>query len=155
MSPAQRSVAFVGGAGSVQVTSSAATCSWTPASSAAWLTITSGPTLVGSGEIRYVALPNLAFTQREATITVGTATHRVIQAALPNGNVEFSGAVSGLSGSCPTIRFTLEGITITTNNGTEFRRGSCQNVQNGGRVQVDGMFQSDGTLLARRVELDR
>jgi hypothetical protein len=155
LSPGQRSFTFLGGSGTVQVSTSAATCSWTATSSASWLTITGAAAGTGNGTVGYLALPNLTASQREATITVLNVVHRVTQTGLPTGTTELEGALSGLSGNCPSLRFTLQGITVTTDKGTDFRGGKCDDVRNGVRVKVSGMFQSDGTLLAKRVEIDR
>ena len=109
---------------------------------------------MGNGEVGYLVLPNLTANQREATITVGSQVHRVVQSGVPTGNTDFEGSVTGLSGNCPALAFTVLGVPVRTNNSTDFRGGNCAAIRNGARVKVDGMFQADGTLLARRVELD-
>lgn len=153
VSPGQRSFTFLGGSGTVQVSTSAATCSWTATSSASWLTISGAAAGTGNGTVGYLALPNLTASQREATITILNVVHRVTQSGLPTGNTELEAALSGLSGNCPSLRFTLEGITVTTDKDTDFHGGKCGDVGNGVRVKVSGMFQSNGTLLAKRVEI--
>jgi uncharacterized protein DUF5666 len=67
---------------------------------------------------------------------------------------ELKGPVSNLSGSCPTLTFTIQGTTVKTNNGTRFEHGQCARVANGRRVEVEGRRQADGTLLATEVEID-
>ena len=135
--------------------SAATTCSWTATSSDSWVAITSGGGGTGNGEIIYLVLLNLTRNQREATITIRNEVHRVTQTGLPTGNTELNGTVAGLSGSCPAIRFTIDGIPIRTDSSTDFRRGNCADVRNGMSVRANGIFQSDGTILASRVELNR
>ena len=68
--------------------------------------------------------------------------------------VELAGPVSGLSGSCPVLTFTVDGRTVTTDSSTEFKDGACGDVQNGTEVKVEGLRQPDGSVLASEVELD-
>jgi hypothetical protein len=120
----------------------------------------------GNGEVSYIVLPNLTRQNREATITVTGATHKVSQRGLSGEDdddddddddderdVEVRGAVSGLSGTCPNLTFVVRGTLIRTNNNTEFRKGSCGELENRMDVEVRGRRQSDGSIVARRVEL--
>ena len=50
------------------------------------------------------------------------------------------------------MRFTLSGALVTTNQDTKFRRGSCDDLETGTRVDVKGRRQADGSVLAREVE---
>jgi hypothetical protein len=68
--------------------------------------------------------------------------------------VELSGRVAGLSGTCPSIRFTLGGTVVTTDGETRFRKGNCRDVRNNERVEVKGRRQADGSVRATEVELD-
>ncbi len=67
---------------------------------------------------------------------------------------EVKGAVSGLSGSCPSLTFTVRGAKVTTTANTTFEGVTCARVQNGTIVEVKGPRQGDGTVAATRVELD-
>jgi hypothetical protein len=67
---------------------------------------------------------------------------------------EVSGAVSGLTGTCPAITFTVRATTIRTNSATRFDDGSCVQIANGTRVEAKGARQPDGSILATKVELD-
>lgn len=69
------------------------------------------------------------------------------------GEVELRGTVSGLSRGCPTPSFLLSGRAIVTNNSTRFE-GGCPALQNGRRVEVSGVMQTNGTVLATEVEID-
>ncbi len=68
--------------------------------------------------------------------------------------VELEGSVSGLGGSCPVLTFTVDGRTVTTDSSTEFKDGTCGDVQDGVQVEVEGLLQPDGTVFASKVELD-
>lgn len=63
------------------------------------------------------------------------------------------GTVSALSGSCPAIAFVIERKPIRTDGGTSFGEKSCADVKNGARVEITGVTQSDGVMLANSVRL--
>ena len=67
---------------------------------------------------------------------------------------EVKGAVAGLTGTCPSLTFTVQGTKVTTTAGTTFDDLTCARVQNGLIVEVKGPRQGDGTVAATRVELD-
>ena len=69
--------------------------------------------------------------------------------------MELDGRVQALSGACPNMRFTLQGTPVTTNKDTKFRRGSCDDLESGDRVEVKGRRQPDGSVLAKELELKR
>jgi hypothetical protein len=140
-----------GGPGSVRVRT-AATCPWTAVSNAAWVTFTGPASGSGDGEIRYSVAENFTTSGRLATITVATAVYRIAQARAEE--IRFEGAISGISGSCPNLRFTVAGRIVTTDGETDFDDGSCSGARNGDDVQVRGFRQPDGTVRARRVEFD-
>ena len=129
-----------------------ALCPWTALSAESWVVV-SGPALgTGDAEIRYSVAPNFTTSDRSTTILIGTETHRVSQRHAEE--IRFEGRIAGLSGSCPNLRFTVDGRTVTTDRETDFRDGRCSDAQNGEDVEVRGFPQSDGTVLARRVEFD-
>ena len=68
ISPESASVGASGGTGKIAVTTDTG-CSWTASSSAAWLTITSGSTGSGNGEVQYTAASTSGPT-RSGTVTV-------------------------------------------------------------------------------------
>lgn len=51
---------------------------------------------------------------------------------------EMNGAVAGLTGSCPTLAFSVKSTKVTTTASTTFERVTCARVQNGRIVQVNG-----------------
>ena len=69
-----------GGFGSVVVTAGSS-CTWQASSNASWLTITSGGLGFGAGAVTYSAQINPQTVARTATITVGTQSFVVTQAA--------------------------------------------------------------------------
>ena len=50
------------------------------------------------------------------------------------------GVVTGLSGSCPTASFTLDGTTVTTDSATQYVGGACADVREGSEVIVAGVL---------------
>jgi hypothetical protein len=68
--------------------------------------------------------------------------------------VEAQGVVSGLKGKCPSITFTIGTTNIATSTTTTFRHGACEQVVNGGSVEVTGARQADGSILASRVSIE-
>lgn len=71
------------------------------------------------------------------------------------GEVEIEGALGGLSGTCPAVRFGVNGFQIATNGATEFKNGGCSALKNGDKVKVEGVRQASGTVLATEVERKR
>ena len=69
-----------------------------------------------------------------------------------NGQVQVSGAIAGRSGACPSIAFSLGSTSVATNAATEFKDVTCSALANGTRVEVKGTRQSNGAVLAARVE---
>jgi hypothetical protein len=70
-----------GGEGTVRVTASAPTCTWTAVSSVPWITLAAGGG-TGSGSVRYAVVPNTG-AARAGAIAVGTTAVTVTQAAAP------------------------------------------------------------------------
>ncbi|HEY8377833.1 MAG TPA: DUF5666 domain-containing protein [Nannocystis sp.] len=68
-------------------------------------------------------------------------------------DVEIVGVVEGLTGTCPNLSFTIQGKKVTTSARTEFDDGTCANVRNGQRVEIEGHVEN-GTLIAKEVDLD-
>jgi hypothetical protein len=66
---------------------------------------------------------------------------------------EMTGTVSGLTGTCPALTFTVNARVVKTSSATVFD-DRCTTVTNGVRVEVKGTRANDGTFTATRVELD-
>jgi uncharacterized protein DUF5666 len=67
---------------------------------------------------------------------------------------ELEGTVSNKTGNCPTLTFTVQGSTVTTDGNTKFEDGQCSQIANATKVEVEGTRQSNNTVLAKKVELD-
>jgi hypothetical protein len=81
ISPPDATVGDTGGAGTVAVTA-AAGCAWTAASTASWITVTSGGNGSGDGVVGYSVAANTG-AERTGTIAVAGQTFTVRQAAAP------------------------------------------------------------------------
>jgi hypothetical protein len=69
---------------------------------------------------------------------------------------EVEGVVSGSTGTCPAVTFTVKTTKVTTNSATSFRDGTCADATaNGATVDVKGTKQTDGSILATSVQLEK
>jgi hypothetical protein len=153
LSVTTQSVPASGGQRQVGVTASSSTCAWTAATSTSWITITDGAADTGNGHTTYSVSANTALSPRTGTVTVAGQSVTVTQAAFVPEPIKLDGRVSGLTGSCPSLTFTLQGRTIRTNAQTEFKKGNCGKLANNDQVDVEGVPQADGSILATKVEL--
>ncbi len=71
------------------------------------------------------------------------------------------GKITGLTGTCPALTFnvvsgttTVTTTKITTNAATKFDDVLCRALANAQGVEVKGTLQTDGSILATKVELD-
>jgi hypothetical protein len=80
LSPANQNVAAGGGTGSVTVTAGA-TCAWTAASNAGWITVTSETSRTGTGTVSFAVAAN-AGAARNGTLTIAGHTFTVTQEAV-------------------------------------------------------------------------
>jgi hypothetical protein len=69
-----------------------------------------------------------------------------------DGDDELEGALSALSGTCPSISFTVSKSPVMTNASTQFRDAACSALKNNDKVEVKGTKQANGVVLASRVE---
>ena len=72
----------------------------------------------------------------------------------PDPDVKVEGIVSGRSGACPALSFSVNGTTVVTNSATQFEDGLCTTIQNGTSVDVKGTQQPSGTVLAIKIDID-
>jgi Putative binding domain, N-terminal/Domain of unknown function (DUF5666) len=149
VSPQSESFPPSGGGGTVAVRASASSCVWTTVSSASWISVANGSGS-GSGEVRYVVAANTG-AARTGILTVAGRAVTVNQAAAPEtGTIDLRGEVSGVTGQCPTLTFSLEGRLVRTNAATDFRE-RCDRIESGRRLRITGVVQGDGSVLAVRV----
>jgi len=113
ISPTSQSLPDSGGSGSVTVTAPAG-CSWTAASNASWLTVTSGSTGTGNGTVSYSAAANASGASRGGALTVAGQTFAVTQASASSlsvspGSVAFSVLRGAASPPAQTVRLAAPG----------------------------------------------
>lgn len=68
------------------------------------------------------------------------------------GRTELKGVIAGRTGTCPSITFSIGTSTVMTNAATIFDDGACSTLANGVEVEVEGVRQPNGIVLASRVE---
>jgi len=68
--------------------------------------------------------------------------------------VHVDGSVNGLSGECPALAFTVNGVAIVTNSSTDFKKGNCKHVDESRDVSVTGT-RMGGVVLASEVEIQK
>lgn len=69
------------------------------------------------------------------------------------GTFRISGSAGGLKGTCPALTFGVNGYDIVTDALTTFEPAAsgCLGLTSGSKVTVDGIVQSDGSVLATTV----
>jgi hypothetical protein len=72
----------------------------------------------------------------------------------PVRRIDLEGRVQNVSGSCPALRFQLQGRQVYTTSATEYDDGRCRDIESRERVKIKGMLMSDGRVRADEVELD-
>lgn len=122
-----------------------------------------GKTIVTNGSTEFLrgactSLSSTSIVQVEGTADGSTITARKVQFEDDQGNdedeVELRGVVSGRSGACPSIAFTVQGTRFETSAATEFRRSSCGDVADGRTVEAKGDRRGDGAVTATRVQVE-
>ncbi len=78
--PSGQTVAAGGGPGTIDVTASANTCSWTAGSNAAWIAVTNGASGTGNGRVTFNVVAN-AGASRTGTLSVAGHTFTLTQTA--------------------------------------------------------------------------
>jgi hypothetical protein len=157
IAPASQSVPAIGGGGSVAVTAGA-TCSWSAASNASWLTIVTGASGAGNGTVTFTASGNTSGATRIGTLTIAGQTFTVSQTALlciytvtpPSQSVPASGGAGTITvktaAACSwTAVANVTWITVTapasgSGNGTvSFRAAANHGGPRAGTVTVAGV----------------
>ena len=75
-----------------------------------------------------------------------------INADEAGGEVEISGSAGGVSGTCPTLKFGVNGYTIRTTASTTFGGITCAAMKSGTKVTVKGISQADSSVTATLVK---
>jgi hypothetical protein len=81
------------------------------------------------------------------------ATEVNVQSQNEQAAVEVEGVVAGLTGTCPTLTFTVDGTSVVTEGATFFKEGSCASLQNDVHVEVKGRWV-DNRVVAAVVEVE-
>ena len=68
------------------------------------------------------------------------------------GEVEISGSAGGVSGTCPTLTFGINGYSIRTTASTTFDGITCAAMKSGTKVTVKGISQADNSVVATSVK---
>jgi len=173
LSPSAGSIGSAGGQLTTQITTLSG-CRWTAATDAPWLSSSASGT--ASGTIVISVDANGGGT-RSAHMTAGDATFTVTQGApgpaptpsptpaptpnptptptptpTPSQTVQLSGGVSGLSGQCPLVSFTVASKSVFAISSTGYS-GKCKDLKNGRNVTVTGTVQADGRVLATLIDV--
>ena len=72
------------------------------------------------------------------------------------GGVEIQGVISGLSATsgCPIVTFTIGATTVRTSATTLFDDVTCATLANSALVEIHGVRQADGSILATKVDAE-
>ena len=106
----------------------------------------------GANEVTLKIARNSSSASRIGFVTVAGQQVRVTQEGdKTDREVRVEGRLATLAGSCPAVSFSVGGTAIVTNSGTDFRL-ACSSLNNGAAVRVRGRAQTDGTVLATRIE---
>jgi hypothetical protein len=152
LTPTSVSVPAAGG-DATTLLETAAHCTWTAASQAAWISVVSGTSGTGSATVRVLAPANPTTTARTGTVSIGGQTLQVTQPGEAATVVTFSGTVASSSGTCPNRTFKIMGQEIVTDSGTTYQGGSCNALMNGVKVAGEGVLQQNGTVRATVVQV--
>jgi hypothetical protein len=68
-----------------------------------------------------------------------------------NAEVDLTGTLAGLAGTCPAITFTVNSKAVSTTASTRFKDVTCASLANGDRVEVKGA-QGATSIVATEVE---
>jgi hypothetical protein len=179
LSSTSGTAAAAGGALSVNV-STLNGCSWTASSTADWVAVTGGKSGTSSGAVTASVAANTGGA-RVGTMNIAGQTYTVKQDAAsgpdpappnpppapnpppppppppPDGGqpVEIDGIVLAVFARCPAASFLVLTTTVTTNNDTDYKGGHCDDITPLRSVDVTGQRQSDGSVLANRVNFKK
>jgi C1A family cysteine protease len=145
-----------GATGSVNVTTSGGTCTWTASSNATWISITSGASGTGNGTVYYTASTNTGNDPRTGSITIAGQTFTITQEGqgcsfmvkqvFPASGGTGSLRVSAVSGCAWQSATTDPWITITNGqSGTGSGKVSFSVSANSGAATREGTLTVAGT----------
>lgn len=138
LSASSASVSAGGGPGSVNVNATVGSCGWTATSNAGWITITSGASGTGNGQVNYDVAINNSGSARNGTLTVAGQTYTVMQSI---GNL--APQISSLSQNSAMIG--SSGFTMTVTG---------SNFINGSRVRWNGNERTTNYISSTQLTAD-
>lgn len=143
-----------GGERQIAVRASANSCSWTASSAANWVTV--GPSRHnGSGAVTLRIEPQTGLLPRQGRAQVAGADVTITQAGAPLvEEVRLNGRARNLTGDCPAFTFRVDGRLVRTTLLTQFNGTRCGRLAEGRMVEVRGLTQLDGSVLAARVRVN-
>lgn len=129
------------------------TCTWSATSQVSWIVVVDGESGTGNGTVRLRIVPYAGLSPRTGEVTIAGQIVSVQQEGLLGQTVQLDGELSRLAGVCPEVTFRVDREQVRTNAATEFNP-SCSSLMNGRDVEVNGVVQSDGWVIATRVIRD-
>ncbi len=150
-------------------------CAWNITTDGSWVEITPNAGQ-GDASINIVVAGNSTTIRRSATISINNIATTISEDAAPpppapgptpgpapNPNppppspqptpISFRATVTNLAGTCPALTFTAAGHLVRTDSQTQFRKGTCGDVQNGVDVVIDGELLPGGVVQATTIQL--
>jgi len=147
-------------------------CTWTAVNDASWVTIAAGAGGSGGATIMLTVAANTGAV-RVGHIQVADQVYTITQTAgtapAPSPSpdptppptpppptppppaptpVHLIGTMSGLSGKCPEVSFTVSATKVNTTSTTAFTDRKCTDLRNGRSTDVTGLAQPDKSVLA-------
>ena len=151
LSPSSASAPAAGTKATVAVTSSSSTATWTAASNASWIAITTGAANKGSGTVAYTVAANSATASRTGTLTIAGLTFTVTQAgAAPAAACSYSlgTATNAPIANGSSLTFPVSAGTgcawTATSNASWLPIASGASGTGSGKVVVDVMANNTG-----------
>jgi hypothetical protein len=103
----------------------------------------------GCGDLKNTDSATVTGTKNPDT---GVVTATKVESTAP-APITVTGTISGLMGSCPTIKFSLGEKTVYTSSSTVFSGKGCADLKNTDSASVTGMKNPDtGVVTASKVE---
>jgi len=157
-------------------------CAWSAASTAGWITVSSGSAGNGGGTVGLVVAANTG-ASRSGQVKIADRIYTVTQAAAPASDPaptpgpsptpaptpgptpaptpappsperrEFSGEVSSVFGSCPDIAFTVDRMVVVTDASTDYAKGHCNDIRRDRDVSGSGFVQPNGSVKATDIRI--
>ena len=91
-------------------------------------------------------------TKQPEGVVLAEKVEVTVEAPAPE-RVTFSGAIVGLSGSCPFLTLKVGETYVKTSGETTFKGKKCEDIKAGDKAAGVGAKQPDGTVLAEKIEV--